>query len=443
MPISNLSLASCIPIKNALTRLKGNYGAINSWLPLLNKYTSNTIQNVKADLSPIGTVNQQDIIDYIATSTIIHCSNSWSYLSAAVNAYLEGDYGTAVHNAYYSELRSLMSFLAIQGIGVFDKEHVIIDQHGNIHKANANNGTHMFAKIAFDEWIGEQSNMTLLLKDVRTRNNPLLDWLTTAGFSPQLSGLTASNLLKKWSIDIDLIKKEHDLRNFVSYRPQNFNFGINRQSDDLRKRLELVLGIWDICEPSRFFELFILRKTLDDLNQNQAGQRYSDEDENKIKKLLLDLGMDPIGIDREVLSFLKRKIKDPDNILLDYAATITSSNPIIENDTEPAGILSRACLLLLVVTNIVETLIKSTGTTKEELQYWHNSLGVKFGYWENGDCPELFSDLWPDIEEEIREINNWLDNQGPTPSMFSFKKDLKENISNIRQVNRSFFWQTH
>lgn len=442
MAITNLNLASSLQIKNALGVLRANYGINNSWIPNTNRYINNTIANIDADIAA-GSIIHQDLVDYIASSSIIHCFNSWSYLSAAVNSYLDGDYSTAVHNAYYSELRSLMSFLAAQGVGVFNKKHIIVDQYGICQQANAGNGTHVFAKLAFDEWLKNTANTSELLNSIRIRNFPLKNWLDNAGFSIPLASLNSADLLTKWSIDINIIGREHDFRNFVSYRPQIFEFGIVRQSDDLRNRIDTVLSIWEICEPNRLFELIVLRKILDNLNISQTGQKYSEENESRVKQLLIDMGIDPETSGLYIVNFLKRRINDPDNPLFNFATSLTTSNPIVESDTEPIGILSRACLLLLTTTNVIENAIKNTGTLRSDLNCWYDNLGIKQGYWEPGNEPSLFSDLWQDIADEITEINVWLSGQGPTPSVYSFKNQLKQHTSNIRQISKSYFWYTN
>ncbi len=444
MPISNLHLASGIPIKNSLTALRPTFGPNQSWVPNTNRYVQNALGNITTDLAPGNSIVHNDMVDYIAASTVIHCFNSWSYLTSAISSFLEGDYGTAVHNAYYSELRSLMSFLAVQGVGIFSNKHIIVDASGTTHKAVVSGivpSTHVVAKAAFDQWLKEQANTTLLLQSITVKDIPLENWLNQAGFSSLLAGKTSAQLLNNWSLDINLLENEHDLRNFVSYRPQNFDFGILRHSDNIRNRLETILGIWDMCEPSRFFELFILRRTLDDLNNARTAHPYSDEDDATVSKLVEELGLNPNGAQKYIVDFLKRRLKNTDNVLLNHARTFFVSNPVLEIETEPAGIISRACLLLLTVTNVVTNLIKSTGTNVSELMHWHNNLGIKLGYWEAGNSPEDFVDLWPEISDEIVEINAWLIGQGTIPSVFSFRRDLKQHSSNIRLLNKSYFWQ--
>src|ERR1043166_269344 len=204
MTVTNLNLASDRFIKKALQNLKAGYGINNSWVPGNNKYVVNTIGGLLTDLRA-GTIQYPDIVDYIASSSIIHCFNSWSYLTVAVNSYVEGDYGNAVHNAYYSQLRSIMSFLASQGVGTFMRGcHIIIDGAGIAKRAQSDALTHDFVKEAFDQWLNDSSNTSKILNLISVQNFGISDWFNNAGFSRDLAGLNAARLLRAWSVDIDV-----------------------------------------------------------------------------------------------------------------------------------------------------------------------------------------------------------------------------------------------
>lgn len=445
MAITNLHLASDIPIKNALVGLKAIYSSHNSWVAPTNRYVNDTLTRVRQDLTA-GTVVNNDMVDYIAASSIIHCFNSWSYLTSAINSYLEGDYGNAVHNAYYSQLRSIMSFLASQGIGVFNGFNVIIDQHGVAHEATSpkskEKATHNFAKISFDQWLSAPANTGKLLTLLKVKDIPLVNWFNEAGFSTLIAGTKASNFLSNWSLDINTLKAEHDLRNFVSYRPQSFDQSIVRPSDDIKQRLQIVFNIWELCAPGRLFDISILRRSLDDLNFAAHAQKYSTESEANIQAMLTRLGMNPLDHNgRYIVNFFRRNINVIDNDLFDKAANTISANPIIEADTDPIGILSRSCLLLLTNTNINENLLKAAATSRADLDFWYDNIGIKLGYWELGDAPMLFSDMYEDVHDEMVEIKKWI-NPANAQSIHSFKKDLKSHSTHIRQLNKSYFWNT-
>ena len=167
MPISNLNLASPTAVGSALSNMVGHLNTRDAWLDNSNKYIGEAFDVIKQDLLN-GTLNNQELSDYIAASICIHCSNGWSYLSTAVSSLLEGDYAGAVHNAYYAELRAIMAFLAIQGIGVFNNQHILIDANGHAVKADLQTGTHVFAKEAFDQWLYIPANLTLVFRAMLT-----------------------------------------------------------------------------------------------------------------------------------------------------------------------------------------------------------------------------------------------------------------------------------
>jgi hypothetical protein len=137
--ITNLNCASNNAIITALANLKNTYNPRNGWQNIGdNRYIVDTSSKMLSDLNA-GAVNNAEAINYVATSIFIHCFNGWSYLSTALNALMDGDYGNAIHNAYYAELRGIMSFMAGQGVGTFDGGNIVIDAHGLVHPATPRN----------------------------------------------------------------------------------------------------------------------------------------------------------------------------------------------------------------------------------------------------------------------------------------------------------------
>jgi hypothetical protein len=181
MALRNLNLASNTQILRSLSNLKGSFNPNNAWLTR-NRYLVDTISTVQNDIRA-GTIVDQELTDYIATSVYIHCFNDWSYLSTAVNSYLEGDFSNAIHNAYYAELRGIMSFLGSQGISAFNGTNVIINASGVISETSSSS-THSFIKTAFDEWLQNPSNKEEILKIITVENKTLKEWVDATGFPP-------------------------------------------------------------------------------------------------------------------------------------------------------------------------------------------------------------------------------------------------------------------
>jgi hypothetical protein len=425
--------------------MKGTFNAHNGWIDPGNKYIGDAITVLNQDLAN-STLSHNELVDYIAASICIHCSNGWSYLSAAVASLLEGDYPNAVHNAYYAELRSIMSFLAMQGIGVFgSKNHILINSQGQAIRADSNASTHGFAKKAFDEWLSMPTNASLITQLLRIEGKPLQAWLQSNNFfqSSTLPTKLAVNWLNDWSIDLGILHTETDFRNFVSYRPQSFTLGYTRPSDDISVRLKFISELWDLCGPSGLFAHSILRKSLRDLYMSTYNRALADVDEaTEWKPMFQNLGFNPDDSkSKYLIKFFKGELLPNDNVVFDKASNLFFVPPIQESDVDPMGIVSRASLLLLITTQSVDTMLRQTGLTKTDLQFWHNNIGIKSGYWDATTVPALFEDLWIDIEYELLDMGKWLNGNNNNISPYTFQQ-VRGQITHLHQVNRAYLWGT-
>ncbi|BAU52542.1 hypothetical protein [Mucilaginibacter gotjawali] len=442
-PITNLHLASGSAIAAALSNLKGTFNGINGWQNAANnKYIIDTVDEIGRDFRA-GSINNIEIVNYIATSACIHCFNGWSYLSSSINSLLEGDYGNAIHSAYYAELRGITSFLASQGIGVFNGNNVIIDQLGVAHEATPKKlQTHVFAKQAFDEWLNNPANSETLLKSFIIENSSLSDWMVATGFSTDMAPRLASIWLQDWSIDLSVINTEQKLRNYVSYNPQNFDLSIVRGADNIRDRVSFIVELWKLCSPNEIFPNSILRNTYEMLYSNLFSMNLTELDRVKDwNPILTALGKNPADNRSDfIIQFLLRQIEPANNIVFDYANSVRYSVPVLEHETNPIGIISRACLILLVNTKIVESMLKQSGTTKADLRFWFDNIGLKLGYWNAGAEPYLLSDLWSDVELELDSLEAWVSNPSTIFTPYNYKTNFKGSMPHFRHLGKACLW---
>ena len=114
-----IQAASPLPIQQALL----NKLAGNAWLPDQHVYADPTgalwPNNVGIDGSSLA--------EYIACSIPLHLADGWTFLARGLDAIKAGDSDSAIHMAYYAELRAAMSLLAGDGVGVFRSRHVAIE----------------------------------------------------------------------------------------------------------------------------------------------------------------------------------------------------------------------------------------------------------------------------------------------------------------------------
>lgn len=446
MPVlpSNLHLASNTAITAALSNLRLTYNGRNAWLdPAANKYIVDPIEEIKRDITA-STLNSAHITDYMATSVLIHCFNGWTYLSNAVNSLLEGDFGNAIHNAYYAELRSIFSILGSQGIGVYNRNNVLIDQYGAAHQVTPiNKATHVFAKDAFDEWLNNPSNRQTILSLFTVEGSSLQEWVLHSGLSSELSGELAAAKLKQWSLDVAVIHNEQKFRNYVSYNPLRFNMAPPAMADNIENRLRFTTDLWKLCAPDQLFSYSILRNTYENLYRTMDFALTDLDMKADWERLFTDIGKNVNDAQSQTLiRFLKREINTNDNLVFHYADTINVSSPIIEQDIEPFGIISRACIMLLLNTKIIESVLRQSGTSKNDLKFWFDNIGLKSGLWNTATEPIAFADLWADVELDIEDISSWINDPAITSDPFTYKNDLKGSTSHIRNFAKAYLWNS-
>ncbi|MCB9133377.1 MAG: hypothetical protein H6647_20850 [Anaerolineales bacterium] len=166
---------------------------------------------------------------------------------------------------YYAELRAAMSFLASEGIGIFNFKHFWFDSQGNCSLLNGP-GTHSIVWLAIEKWAEVPQNGMKLLKLFKVQGMSLDEWFAaSSSVGPTTSATYANRWLKEWSLDLRILGEDHNLRNEASYRPQNMN--PSQQNFKLTDTLNLFSDFWKACEPTAagrlgLFDLHLLRRTL-------------------------------------------------------------------------------------------------------------------------------------------------------------------------------------
>src|SRR6267154_602060 len=89
--------------KLARTNVEQSFANLSSsmirlrWLPKSNRYAENTLARLKLDAKPTGSVRTTHLSQYISASSLLHCSDGWSYLGKAIDCLLRGDPHRVVH----------------------------------------------------------------------------------------------------------------------------------------------------------------------------------------------------------------------------------------------------------------------------------------------------------------------------------------------------------
>jgi hypothetical protein len=424
-------------IRDTLLSIKSNTLSDN-WLDPRNKYLLNTIGKIKDDLDvskPLHRFNAQQIKEYIAISSLLHCKDGWGFLTDSIASLVEGNISNCVHMAYYAELRAAMSFLASDGIGVFNNKHIWFDNTGT-YNVVSNAGTHDFVWKAIEEWANVQPKSFIVLKSFNVEGKSIFEWLVAAGMSRTVSTTTSltKDWLKTWSLDLRVLGDDHLLRNEVSYRPQE----IKRSSGfnvSCIESLKFIINKWSLTEPtsSQKFNLldkYLLRQALYNYYQNQYARDPGIRD---IRSVISALGFTgSVALE----NFLTKVTNSTTNEIFKTARKNALGN---NGKYRPFAVISRAFLLLRLSTCILENNLSYAGYTTTDLDFWWKDLGVKNCLWEPGSEPTQVSDLWADVEVLINDISAYI-SRNPTAHNYAIHRNISKEVLDSRKFQRMYLW---
>lgn len=420
-------------INAAIGRIKNNHFPSNRWIGPRNRFAKDTLNKIRLDGANPRYFNQ--ISDYIAASAILHCTDGWTYLSNAIQCLLNGEIMTSVHFAYYAELRAVTSFLAFNGIGIFNRKHCYV-KNASAELFNGQ-GTHKTVQDTIDEWSELASNSSRLLDLFSVNGLNFSKWLSAAGFDPGTPTISelARGWLKNWSIDLKNIEEDQKLRNEVSYRPQNLTCRNDRL--ELINNLKTIIEFWKACEPSvsdRFknLDLHLLRLALEK-TYKKGGKSNPKGFHNFINKIFINLGIENQEYLKEFS--IRKEVKD-DLLILSKASEKGIDR---RGFFQPLPIISRAILLLRLSSASSLHLLKSNNINAAETKFCWNKKGNEGGLWEDNNYPNSMTDLWADIEVILDSISNWCE-QNPTKGVFNAHQDLAFDLWQFNQFQKIGLW---
>ena len=394
------------------------------WLPVSHRYRnrgrrrgSNRLQD---DLSN-GSLHSAELSEYVGISAPVHSLDGWSLLGRAIHCLLKGDYYSAVHLAYYSELRAALALLASQGIGIFNNPHCVIDSDSNckllkpLDEEEERLGNHQWTWLVFKWWAQQPRATQLLRRVIKPGGQPLGRWvdaMTRARFA--LEGI-GSEWLRLWGIDIGRYLADRDSRNVASYWPNTINSWEDRTT---LQDCQAVSDMWQPLEPtseSRFARLdkYLVRIVLSQGHFGATGKRTTSatgrsEFEREVGTLLRNMGMSD-STKMEWTGFLtKSEVNDPAIVqMASGKAKVGASSHVVE-------VMCRATMLLRLATGASAILLSDAGIRRERLEFWVQAIGTGRRIWEPKAPPEDLMDLWADVESALEQIEDSTKKTQPT-----------------------------
>jgi hypothetical protein len=143
----------------------------------------------------------------------VHLVEGWRYLSGAVYAYLHHSNGTAIHQAYYAQLRAVFSLFASSGIQINNNKNCYVDSKNT--QVAFPGPTHQATWVLWEEWIKTSEAQSILRSEISIMPNVSLGAFE-AHIGAQLATVGA---LALWGYDLLQLKNDHFERNRRSYRP--------------------------------------------------------------------------------------------------------------------------------------------------------------------------------------------------------------------------------
>ena len=393
-------------------------------------------------------IQQTKINQFLAASSLSHLLDGWGYLSTAFNALLSGDEAAAIHLAYYAELRSAMSILSTEGIGVFSKKHISafsattnFEFPTNYYKNNNPAGkyvqggspTHVFVWEAMEKWSNSSTkpgdDILKVFKVEGLNFYELIEYFhpATAG-SSLLTTQTVKNWLKEWCFDIKHYRKDRESRNVASYRPQRIkDFGTY---PDFKLIINELSAFWNVISPSpqnkfNLLDKHLLRKLFGSLYSALTPAQPIDD--------LISNAFDQHGInDQTLFDFLGYKAPfSNEHVIFNYASM---------RKTTALSIIARATLLLRISVGMVANLYQAGGLRKADLEFVWNKYGVENGFWSPGAPIANHDDLWFDLEGMFSDLKTDINGTGAVNDLNSIRKRNVVEMTHFSQIHRACLW---
>lgn len=411
----------------------------NGWIGKNNRYSNDTVTKIVSELRAGNIQEIGHLSQYIAASSLLHCADGWSYLGKSILALLRGDPHRCRHFAYYAELRAAMSLLAAQGVGVFDRKHVIIDGKNSVAPLRGSYGTHQFAWDSLKCWSASPTSGNAFARIIRPNGLSLNEWMAPLGGAAAVAP-QAENWFQQWGMDLKTGLDDRNSRNESSYRPDGLP---NAWYLDGRDAVTFIHGLWLTLEPSedsRFdaIDRHILRIALERFFKGRNGKAATSAPQKY--RQFIDGVLKPQNFAPEVekwwMEFLTRKLYKNDPEI--FSSSSESPN---KQRASYASIISRATLLLRVASGAALELLQSASLTADSTMFWWNNLGVARGLWDGLKGADQLTDLWADIDLLLRDLETFQHKHGAANQSFlRVGSELGSSLVGLGSCERVAIW---
>lgn len=380
------------------------------WIGSGNRYSPNTIDRLHADSQPGRNINHRHLSQYIAASAPLHCADGWALLGRALDCHFRRDQDSARHFAYYAELRAAFALLATEGIAIFNREHFVLDHRKQCLKFGGS--THQVVWQVLEYWGGLRRCANLLVSSIRVNGVTLREWLDHFAATGTFRAI-GSRWPNTWGLDLRVFADDQEIRNEASYRPTKL---LRRSFLDVKDSADFACAVWGLCEPSgqsqfEGLDRYLLRLTLEETFRAVKGTTAAAgaaQFRNDIKVMVSQVVSDAATRSTWV-DFLTRATEPNEPITIVEAGRTDS----VDSPRQHLHMISRAALLLRVATGANSRLLKGSGVSADDLEFWWSALGEERGLWDKTSQPVELRDLWADVELALKGLKEWTANTPP------------------------------
>lgn len=387
-----------------------------SWLNSTNGFSTSSGPGFKyLKNGKTGKVKLSDLSDYCAAASLLHCTDAWSYLGRATNAFSAGLLTEAAHLAYYSELRSALSILASSGIVMDDFNGYGLD--GGSLRPIIQGSSHQIIWALLSVWSSTTGGTDAVGSLIKIENESLAEWLRLRAV-PGNTSSTITNLLQEWGVDLKSLSNDRMRRNIASYRPSRLEHHAPSSSGDSARNLMVtqtrnwLIEICRLVEPDMqgsFPNLDAELLTLAIARVGGVGSVTSSiaslSNHHPTSAELKTLAVEVLGSDKRtemIASRLYNLFSTPSNLVRAASNNPAPSYPVTSVHLE--GMLGRAIILARIATGYVNQVQVRAGIKFTDMAPWADNIGLELGFWHPNPRPEPFIDMWADLREGMDDL---------------------------------------
>lgn len=258
----------------------------------------------------------------LAVDSLVHLTEGWRFLSAALSSVLGNAPAQAIHFAYYAELRAAISLLSSHGMRVSNKNNSYLELNGGSkvpswHKTP----THKVVWALWQDWSATPSAEALLLTQLK-----VLPSVTIGHLKASVARVATNRTLARWALDLSM-GNEHLARNEASYETPTARIALQpMQASDV----EFVQKLWELAEPTGFglrFEQEFVKYLIDTELNDSFGPDVAKR--SAWRRRLVDDLERTTGTPRETLDVFFKDESSPSSIFeLAFDAGIKPQNMV-------------------------------------------------------------------------------------------------------------------